>query len=84
MHPGSEKHRNCHSTKRSLGFSTTKPNFEAMTREELRSYILKHREDDEALAALLSCRDPNAPGYSNDLSSEEMTEILKRKIAGEI
>ncbi|MCY7275774.1 MAG: hypothetical protein LH702_19065 [Phormidesmis sp. CAN_BIN44] len=62
----------------------TKPNFETMTKEELRAYVLINREDDEALAALISRRDPNAPSYSYDLSPEETQEIIRRKIAGEI
>ena len=61
-----------------------KPNFETMTREELKAYILTHREDDEALAALINRRDPNSPKYSNILSPEEVDEIFRRKIAGEI
>jgi hypothetical protein len=44
----------------------TKPNFEAMSKEELRAYVLANREDDEAI------------------SPEEVTEIVRRKIAGEI
>ena len=31
-----------------------KPNFKKMTRKDLREYVLKHREDDEAIAALIS------------------------------
>ena len=61
-----------------------KPNFETMTREELKAYILTHREDDEALAALINRRDPNSPKYSNTLSPEEVDEIFRRKIAGEL
>lgn len=61
-----------------------KPNFEAMTREELKAYVLTHREDDEALAVLINRRDPNSPKYSYDLSPEETREIIRRKIAGEI
>jgi hypothetical protein len=60
-----------------------KPNFEAMTREELRAYLLEHRDDDEALAALLSRRDPNAVKYTTN-DPEEIKEILRKKIAGEI
>ncbi len=62
----------------------TKPNFEAMSKEELRAYVLSNREDDEAIRELFSRRDPNAPWYGSDLSPEEVTEIVRRKIAGEI
>jgi hypothetical protein len=30
-----------------------KPNFKAMTRKELKAYVLKHRDDDEALSAYI-------------------------------
>lgn len=30
-----------------------KPNFEAMSRKELREYVLAHRDDDEAFYALM-------------------------------
>ncbi len=62
----------------------TKPNFEAMSKEDLRAYVLAHREDDEAIRALFSRRDPNKPFYSYDLSPEETQEIIRRKIAGEL
>ncbi len=62
----------------------TKPNFEAMSKEELRAYVLANREDDEAIRELFSRRDPNATWYSSDLSPEETQEIVRRKIAGEI
>ena len=62
----------------------TNPNFEAMSKEELRAYVLAHRDDDEAIRALFSRRDPNAPSYRYDLSPEETQEIIRRKIAGEI
>ncbi|MBE9012442.1 hypothetical protein IQ250_19780 [Pseudanabaenaceae cyanobacterium LEGE 13415] len=60
-----------------------KPNFETMTREELRAYVLENREDDEALAALINRRDPNAVKYTTN-DPEEIKEILRKKIAGEI
>ncbi|MBD1842555.1 hypothetical protein H6F89_03820 [Cyanobacteria bacterium FACHB-63] len=60
-----------------------KPNFEAMTREELRAYVLENREDDEALAALINRRNPNAIKYTTS-DPEEIKEILRKKIAGEI
>ena len=62
----------------------TKPNFEAMSKEELRAYVLTHRNDAEAIRALFSRRDPNATWYGNDLSPEETQEIIRCKIAGEI
>ncbi|HEY9811019.1 MAG TPA: hypothetical protein V6D13_16960 [Halomicronema sp.] len=35
-----------------------KPNFDEMSREELKAYVLSHREDDEALRAL--CNRPSS------------------------
>ncbi|MBE9052968.1 hypothetical protein IQ243_21590 [Nostocales cyanobacterium LEGE 11386] len=32
----------------------TKPNFQAMTKQELRAYVLSHRDDQEAFYALTS------------------------------
>ena len=39
-------------------FYQMKPNFEIMSKAELRAYVLKHKEDKEALRALMSRRDP--------------------------
>ncbi len=38
-----------------------KPKFSDMTRQELRSYILEHRHDDEAIAALINKGNSNSP-----------------------
>ncbi len=62
-----------------------KPNFKVMTRRELRSYIIAHREDDDAIHELfINRRNPNATQYPSNLTDEEMKEILKRKINGEL
>ncbi len=60
-----------------------KPDFEAMTREDLKAYVLRHREDDEALAALLKRPNPNSVVYTTN-DPKEIEEILRKKIAGEI
>jgi hypothetical protein len=60
-----------------------KPDFEAMTREELRAYILENREDEEAWTAFLKRRNPNAVVYTTN-DPDEIKEILRKKIAGEI
>ncbi|XGV98731.1 MAG: hypothetical protein ACAF41_07280 [Leptolyngbya sp. BL-A-14] len=31
-----------------------KPNFDAMSRDELRAYVLKHRDDDDAFAVYVN------------------------------
>ena len=41
-----------------------KPNFNEMSKSTLRAYVLQHREDDEALRALIGHRDPNAIKYN--------------------
>ncbi|MBD2492978.1 DUF6887 family protein [Nostoc sp. FACHB-280] len=61
----------------------TKPDFSKMTRQELRAYILAHREDDEAIEALIQRGNPNSPKYPFPQTEEdfqEMEEILKRKL----
>lgn len=61
----------------------TKPDFSQMTRRQLRSYILDHREDDDAIEALINRGDPNAPLYPFPQTEEDlmqMEEILRRKI----
>ncbi|MGA9378750.1 MAG: hypothetical protein WBV73_08275 [Phormidium sp.] len=37
-----------------------KPNFEKMSKAELKAYILAHRDDDEAIHALFSRRTPDS------------------------
>ncbi|ACK72661.1 conserved hypothetical protein [Gloeothece citriformis PCC 7424] len=65
----------------------TKPDFNHMTRQELRAYILAHREDDEAIEALIKRGDPNSPRYKFPQTEEdlrEMQEILKRKLESNV
>lgn len=61
----------------------TKPDFSKMSRKELRAYVLAHREDDEAIEALIERGSPNSPIYPFPQTNEdlkEMEEILKRKL----
>lgn len=61
----------------------TKPDFSKMTRQDLRAYILAHREDDEAIEALIKRGNPNSPKYrfpQTDEDLREMEEILRRKL----
>ncbi|MCL1469635.1 hypothetical protein LAY57_02990 [Argonema antarcticum A004/B2] len=54
-----------------------------MTRQELRAYILTHREDDDAIEALIKRSNPNSPKYpypQTDQDFQIMEEILKRKL----
>ncbi|MBD1933022.1 hypothetical protein H6F79_14530 [Trichocoleus sp. FACHB-69] len=60
-----------------------KPDFSKMTRQELRTYVLAHREDDEAIEALIKRGNPNIPKYRLPKTEEdlrEMEEILKGKL----
>ena len=62
-----------------------KPNFDTMTHQELREYILQHREDDDAIEALINKGNPNSPTYKfpqTDEDLREMEAILKQKLDG--
>lgn len=62
-----------------------KPNFEKMSKAQLRTYVLEHREDEEALRALMSRRDPNGVKYSfpnTEEGREQTKDVIKRKIEG--
>lgn len=63
-----------------------KPNFEKMTRKELKAYVLAHRDDQEAIDLLMSRRSPDSEAvwYDASLSQAQVEEILKKKIKGEI
>ncbi len=60
-----------------------KPNFDRMTRQEIRDYILQHQEDDDAIEALISKGNPNSPTYKFPQTDEDLLEmeaILKQKL----
>jgi hypothetical protein len=60
-----------------------KPDFKTMNRQELRAYVLAHREDDEAIEALIKRGNPDLPTYPfprTDEDLQEMNEILKRQL----
>ncbi len=64
-----------------------KQNFEAMSKAELRAYVLEHRGDMEALRSLMSRRSPNAVRYNfpnTEEGREQIKEVIKQKIKGEI
>ncbi|MCU0536469.1 MAG: hypothetical protein MUD14_21485 [Hydrococcus sp. Prado102] len=64
-----------------------KPNFEAMNKAQLRAYVLKHKEDREALRALMSRRDPNGVKYNfpnTEEGREQSKAVIKRKIEGNL
>ncbi|PSN14984.1 hypothetical protein C7293_09195 [filamentous cyanobacterium CCT1] len=62
----------------------TKPGFSHMSRQELRGYVLAHRDDDEAIEALIQMGSPNAPVYPFPQTEDDlkvMEEILQKKLA---
>ena len=62
-----------------------KSNFETMSKAELRAYVLEHKEDKEALRALMSRRDPNSIKYNfpnTEEGRQQTKEVIKRKIEG--
>lgn len=48
-----------------------KPDFNNMNCQELRAYILSHRDDDDAIAALIKRRNPNSPKYPFPQTDED-------------
>ncbi|HEY9654028.1 MAG TPA: hypothetical protein V6C50_00925 [Crinalium sp.] len=64
-----------------------KPDFESMSKADLRAYVLKNREDLEAVRSLMSRRSPHAVRYDfpdTEEGQEQMREVLRRKINGEL
>ncbi len=61
-----------------------KPDFSKMTRQELRCYILAHREDEDAIEALINRGNPHSLKYPFPKTEDdfrEMEEILKQKLS---
>jgi len=61
----------------------TQPDFSKMSRQELRAYVLAHRDDDEAIEALIRMGNPNSPVFPFPQTDEDlkaMEEILRRKL----
>jgi hypothetical protein len=59
-----------------------KPNFATMTRSQLREYTLSHREDQEALYALIDkchAENPSPRVLSLDRLEDEIAQILLEK-----
>lgn len=54
---------------------TQKPDFRSMSNEELRKYVLEHREDDEAFYELSDRIKENG----KPLNINELPDILERK-----
>jgi hypothetical protein len=62
---------------------SAKPNFMAMTKAELRAYVLEHREDEEALYVYLDklhTENPNPRVYSPEESvADAIAEYMKSR-----
>lgn len=68
-----------------IGLTMTKPDFNQMSRQELRAYVLAHRDDDEAIEALIKRGNPDSPVYPFPQTDEDlkaMGEILQKKLSG--
>ena len=64
------------------GLLMMKPDYENMTRSELKEHLLSHRNDEEAWAIFfeqLNHLDSNL-GYPPDLPPEEMEKIFRAKL----
>jgi hypothetical protein len=62
-----------------------KPNFEEMSRKELRAYVLEHREDMEALHILFSRRSPDSEAIlfhppQSEKEQQQQFELFKHII----
>ncbi len=58
-------------------------NYEKMTFTELRAYVVKNRDDIEALRFLMSKRDPNSTKYPAPITEAQMQEQrspIRRKV----
>ncbi len=58
----------------------SKPNFQVMTLNELRQYVLAHRDDREAWNEFAACPRPNAVMVSADTPVEEQERIIKELV----
>lgn len=57
-----------------------------MTRQELKAYVLTHRDDKEALDLLMSRRSPDSEAvwYDASISLDKTKEILRKKLQGKL
>ena len=59
-------------------------NLEQMNNLQLKQYLAEHRNNDaafsQALAVLMSRRDPKATRYSGDMTLAEIERVIKNKL----
>ncbi|MGF1478421.1 MAG: hypothetical protein ACFB4I_02875 [Cyanophyceae cyanobacterium] len=58
----------------------SQPNYQEMSRAELKEYVLAHRGDAQALQELLSRPRPNAIYFPADLSIEEAEQTIQKRM----
>jgi hypothetical protein len=63
-----------------MGTKMSKPNFQAMTLNELRRYVLAHREDREAWDEFAARPRPNAVMVAADPPVAEQERIIKELV----
>ena len=57
-----------------------KPDYQAMTRQELKQYVLIHRDDEEAWHEFVNRPRPHAKIYPPNLPPEEIEAILREQL----
>jgi len=55
----------------------SKPDYQAMSRQELKQYVLTHRDDLEAIRELFDRPAPNAIWFAADTPIEEADRIIR-------
>lgn len=57
-------------------------NFESITRQELKAYVLTHRDDRDAIDLLMSRRSPDSEAVRYDASTslDQIRKILQKRI----
>lgn len=63
------------------GMMSSKPNFKQMSLKELRSYILAHRDDQEAWEEFTSRERPNAIYFDKDMPQSEQEKRLRELLS---
>jgi hypothetical protein len=60
----------------------TKPNFDAMSKAELRAYVIAHQEDQEAFYAFADRlqAQPNRVVYPASMTPEEIQQVILERV----
>ncbi len=66
-------------------FYQMKVNFETMTKAELRTYVLSHKDDEEALRVLMSRRSGIKYQFENtEEGKQQIKNLIQQKIEGKL